>query len=332
MTDAAPRGERERDVPRVAHTAVRPHVRAELAGGIRGLEHRRELGSSDRRHHARGAHRSGTDADLHDGRSRGYEVSHRDGGDDVAGDDGQPESERCDRLERAQHPVLVSVRCVEHEHIRARSGERRRLRRGVAVDADRRGDAQSALGVDGGGVERRAQRARAADRPHEAAVVHHRSEVDPGGGHELERGSAVPHIARVERRELRHGQVAQARVRERVGEAGRRDAPEHFAVVRAHDDPEAGHGGHAFERVRDGRLRREHDGGVVAHGLPLDPPDGGLEFRDGHVLGQHPEPAAPCEGGGEPGPGHRVHVGRDNGDGRSRAVVGRERHVHPARH
>ena len=52
--------------------------------------------------------------------------------------------------ERADHALLVSVRRVDDEHVDARGDERARLGGDVAVDADRRGDAAGARGVDVG--------------------------------------------------------------------------------------------------------------------------------------------------------------------------------------
>ena len=114
-------GQRERDVARVPHPTVGPHVLTEL-GARRGraLEHRGELGTTDAGHHPRRAHRARPDADL----------------DDVgAGLDQRPGAlrrrRRCrpppapggssaaHRAQRLEHPVLVAVRGVDHEAVDA---------------------------------------------------------------------------------------------------------------------------------------------------------------------------------------------------------------------
>ena len=120
ITGCRARGERERDVARVAHAAVGPDVRAELARGVRGLEHRRELRPADGGHHARRAHRPRADADLQDVGAGLDEVGDRVGGDDVARDDRDAEPEVAHDRDGPEHALLVAVRGVDHEHVDAR--------------------------------------------------------------------------------------------------------------------------------------------------------------------------------------------------------------------
>ena len=86
---------------------------------------------------------------------------------------GMPRSRSATARSAREHPLLVTVRGVDDEHVDARGGERPRLRRDVAVDADRGGDAEPPAGVDGGAVQRRAQGAAARERADEVAVVQH---------------------------------------------------------------------------------------------------------------------------------------------------------------
>jgi hypothetical protein len=85
--------------------------------------------------------------------------------------------------------LLMAVRGVEHEHVDARLDEGRGLGGDVAVDADRGGDAQATV-ASTPAVERRPQRAaaaqgaddrrRAAARGEVEARVHHQVERRPG--------------------------------------------------------------------------------------------------------------------------------------------------------
>src|SRR2546422_972355 len=65
------------------------------------------------------------------------------GGDDVPGHDRHPRRNRTDRLERGDHLLLVAVCGVHDEDVDTGRENRFGLRRDVAVDTDRRGDAQA---------------------------------------------------------------------------------------------------------------------------------------------------------------------------------------------
>ena len=77
-----------------AHAAVCPDVGAELTGGLRRLEHRRELRAPNSGHHTGGAHRAGTYPDLQDVRARADEIVNAVGGDDIARHNWQAEVQR----------------------------------------------------------------------------------------------------------------------------------------------------------------------------------------------------------------------------------------------
>ena len=67
---------------------------AELTGGLRRLEHRRELRAPNSGHHTGGAHRAGTYPDLQDVRARADEIVNAVGGDDIARHNWQAEVQR----------------------------------------------------------------------------------------------------------------------------------------------------------------------------------------------------------------------------------------------
>ena len=83
------------------------------------------------------------------------------------------DSARTDR-QRLHHPVLVAVGGVDDEAVDAGVEQRGRAVGDVAVDADRRGDPQAAVGVDRRGVERRAQRAEPGQHADELAGLRDR--------------------------------------------------------------------------------------------------------------------------------------------------------------
>ena len=66
------------------------------------------------------------------------------GGHHVAGRQRQAEVQRRDGLDGVDHLGLVTVRGVDYQHVGAGLGQRARLDRDVAVDADGGGDPQPA--------------------------------------------------------------------------------------------------------------------------------------------------------------------------------------------
>ena len=81
----------------------------------------------------------------------------------------------------------MTVRGVDHEHVHPGGGERLRLDRDVAVDPDRRGDAEPAAGVHAGRYRVERSALAAAERADDVAVVQHRREFEVGRDHEVER-------------------------------------------------------------------------------------------------------------------------------------------------
>ena len=135
-------GEGERDVARVPHSPVGPHVLAEVPGGRRALEHRGELRAPDAGHHPGRAHRAGPDADLDDVGAGLDQCAGALGGDHVAGHHRDRRVERADGAERLDHPVLVAVRGVDDQAVDAGVEQLGRLGPDVAVDPDGGGDPQ----------------------------------------------------------------------------------------------------------------------------------------------------------------------------------------------
>ncbi|CAI7648121.1 unnamed protein product, partial [Penicillium discolor] len=277
--------EREGDVPRVAHPAVGPDVRSGLGGGLCGLQHRGELGTTDRRHHPRRAHRPWSDADLEDRGARVDEIPHAVRGDDVPRDDGEPEPEGRDLLQRPEHALLVAVRGVDDEHVDPGRRERLRFRPDVAVDADRRGDGEATVGVHGRPVQRGAEGAAGAQRPDEVAVVDDRDHLDVRLGDDVEGVPFGADVVRVDGRRAPVHEVAELRVGQRGRETGGREHP---------DDAVDG----------DRRRAGGHDDAVAG---------GGGEQAEGRPSAR--------EHGGDPRPGHRVHVRGDERQRRRGAVV-----------
>ena len=221
------------------------------------------------------------------------EVVHAVGGHDVARDDRDAEAEVARRCARArEHALLVAVRRVDDEHVDAGGGERPRLRGDVAVDADRGGDAAGARRVDGRLVERAAQRAAAAERADDAAVLAARGANSRSGvDDEVER---APRRSRRRRRRARRvppctrsprrasgSAVAEARRRRcirRTSLGAHRCT--HDAVARR----SAAAAASASATVASGPRT---SGGVEPRRLRLDPADGGVQVLQVQVLRQH---------------------------------------------
>ena len=93
----------------------------------------------------------------------------------VAGDDRRVGGDGANLLDGPQRARLVAVSGVDHQHVGAHRQQRLGLRGRVAIDADRNGDAQPAVTIDGRLVDRRAQRTLAGDASDQAPrFVDHR--------------------------------------------------------------------------------------------------------------------------------------------------------------
>jgi uncharacterized protein (TIRG00374 family) len=134
--------QRERDVPRVPHSAVRPHVRLQSPRLSGTLEHGGELGPSHASHHPGGAHRPWPDADLDDVRAGRHQVSDPGRGDHVPRYHRHRRRQPAHSLQRGDHLLLVPVRGVHHEHVRAGVEQHLSLGGHVPVDPDRDPDPQ----------------------------------------------------------------------------------------------------------------------------------------------------------------------------------------------
>ena len=130
------------------------------------------------------------------------------GGDHVARHDRHRPGDRPHRPHRLDRLLLVAVRGVDHEDVDPGGQQGAGLARDVAVDADRGRGEQEAVGVDGGRVERRAQRALAGDHADQALALDDRRRADPGLGEDVEdlrqvgAGRDGQRIARHDLREL----------------------------------------------------------------------------------------------------------------------------------
>ena len=160
-------GQRQRHVPGVPHSAVGPHVAAGVAGGGRALEHGRELRASHAGHHPCRAHRARAHADLDDVGAGGDQLAGALGGDHVAGDDRHVRGQGPDRAQRLDHPLLVAVRGVDDQRVHPGVEDGLGLAGDVAVDPDGRGDRESAAAVErrAGRRSRAARRCGSARRP-----------------------------------------------------------------------------------------------------------------------------------------------------------------------
>ncbi len=244
------RRQRQRHVAGMAHTSVGPHVAAELPCCRSTFDHRGELRPADAGHHPGGAHRAGSDPDLDDRRARGNQVAGGLRRHDVARGQRQPEAQRGHRLDRVEHLELVAVRGVDHQQVHAGLGERAGLGADIAVDAERGGDAQPALVVDGGGVDA------GPDRP-------------GAGQHAGQRAVRPGHHRDVHRRVLE-----QVEHRARVGARGGGDEIGHRDVADPGEPVDADAVGLGDQP--DGAALEHHDRGAVC---PLVDQGGGVRNR-----------------------------------------------------
>ena len=174
------------------------------------------------------------------------------------------------------------------------------LARDVAVDADGGGDAQPAVRVGGGRVQRGAQRALAGEDAGEAAVG-----VDGGGVAggwrassrlKASRGSMSASSSSRSRDMTSESWVKRSTpVRSGVG-----DDTDGAAVLVDDDARVVRPLGQQGQRVGDGLVRGEHDRGVEHQVAALDPGDDVGDDVDRDVLRDDHEPAAPGDGLGHP--------------------------------
>lgn len=152
-------------------------------------------------------------------------------------------------------------------------------------------------------------------------MVPHEGHLDAGVDEQVEGRARAVEVVGVEGGDRAVHEVAESRIRERRGEAGRGDAsgllPRRIAQ---HDDP-GGDRGDDAQRLGDGRARGQFDRRIPGHRLRLHGADRGVQLLQRQVLRQHPETTPTGEGCGEPRAGHRVHVGRHDRDGGARSVA-----------
>ena len=253
------------------------------------------------------------------------------GGDDVARDDRHLRVERADRPQRRRSSAPGGrARCRRPARRRPASSSAFGLGRDVAVDADRGGDPQPAVGVERPGVERGAQRAAAGEDADQPAV---------GVDHRGERG-ARPSCEPVERRPRGVDAGRQRR-------AGRGDMTSRSWVKRSTPAQSAsvttptgrpssttttapcarlGSRASASATVSVGSQR---DRRVVDEVARLDPGDDLGDDVDRDVLRDDGEAAAAGDRLGHPPAGDGGHVRDDERDGRAGAVGRGEVDVEP---
>ncbi len=213
----------------------------------------------------------------------------------------------------------MAVGGVDHQHVGAHGHQCLRLGGRVAVDADGGGDAQPTVGVDGGLVDRRAQRALAGDAADEPARV-----VDHGRNRQslarqavedlVGRGAVLDDHEVAAHHVLQLGEAVEADGIVLGEDAGRR------AVVTDDDECAVGPLVDQAERIADGVGRAQRDRRLVHDVARLHVVDDPLDHVERDVLGQHGEPAATRHGLGHASAGNGGHVGDHDRDRRAEAV------------
>ena len=329
-------GQRQRDVARVPHTAVGPHVAIEFSCCSRAFDDGRELRATHAGHHPGGAHRARPDTDLDDGGSGVDQIAGSGRGHDVPGGQRHAELQAGDRLHRVEHPLLMAVRGVDDQQIDTRLGEVAGLGGDVTVDADRGRNAQPALAVDCGGVDAGPHRTQAGEHTGEATVgLGEHRHIDVGVFEQVE------HLARIgtdrSGDEIRGGDVAYP------GEpvyaaAGRLRDEADGAVLEEDDGGAVGPLVNQGERIGDRGVRRQRDRGVHHEVAALDEVDGVPDRHQRKVLGQNDDSAPARHRLGHAFAGDGGHVGHHHRDRRPRAVhrgqvdVEARRHLRAPRH
>jgi hypothetical protein len=306
-------------------------VRVQLPCRRGAFEHRGELWTTDPGHHPGRAHGAGPDPDLDDVGAGLDEIAHAFGGDDIAGDDRHLDARGPHGPQRIDHPFLVAVGGVQHEHVDAGLDEPAGPRGDVAVDPGGGRHPQPAARVQRRPVERGPQRAAPGQQPDQPPVgvdrrgqpVVHLAEPFEGGrrGHPLRDRHDLP----------RHdpGDLGEAVDPVEVGVG---DHPDRSALLVEHHCRAMGALGQQPEGVGDRRGRRQGDGSVVHQVAALDEGDdiGDDVVRD--VLGDDDQPPPAGHRLGHPPPRHGGHVRHDDGDRRARPVLRGQVDVHPGGH
>ena len=186
--------------------------------------------------------------------------------------------------EGLEHPLLVAVGGVDDQAVDAGRQQTPGLLGDVAVDADRGRDPQPAVLVEGGAVDRRAQRADPGEDPDQCpVVVHGRGQAVPRGGEHVE-GLAWLH------RVLERDHVGGHHVRD-LGEpvdpeaVGLGDHPDRPAVLE-HDGGPMRALGQQGQGVTDRVLGLQRDRGLEHRVARLHPRDHLLDDPSGMSCGR----------------------------------------------
>ena len=242
---------------------------------------------------------------------------------------GRSPATRADRLDGVEHAGLVAVGGVDDEHVDAHLDECLGLRVGVAVDADRDGDHQPAVGVERRAVVRRPERALAGDDAEQPAVgIDHRRDRAAVGREHLERGPGVDAVGDGDQLPAHHG-VELGEAVEPGGIVLGEHADRTVVVVDDHDRP-VGPLVDEPEGVADRVVRRQRDRGLVDLVAALHVVDHRADDVERDVLRQDHDAAAAGDGLGHPLAGHRGHVRHHHGDRRADAVGRRQVDVEAA--
>ena len=168
---AGSRSQGQCNVTGMANTTVSPNVPTRGASGRGAFHHGGELGSAHTRHHAGGAHGSGTHAYFDNVCPTIEKFSRAVSGDDVTGHDGGRGSGRAREANGFNHLSLMAMRGVDHDGVNAKFHQARGTTGDVAIDSYRHRHVQSTLIVGVGPINSGSYTTSRGHYAHEAALL-----------------------------------------------------------------------------------------------------------------------------------------------------------------
>ena len=269
---------------------VGPDTATQLSRGSSALQYGRELRTSDPGQHSGGAHRSGTDADLHDVRARLDQVPGASRRHDVSRDDRYGRRQPPNGGKGVDHSLLMTVGGVQDDQVDLGVEQRASLTRDVPVHAERRGYPKPPLSVGRGSIERRPKGIRASKNADEVAPS-----VDDRGKFATARIQQLECRLRVDRlgdaQNLTRHHLVQLREPVDARAVGLGDDADGLGRV---DDDERTVGSlvQQGQRITDGARWAERECGVMDEMSLLHPTDRVSHHFQRHVLRQDGEPTA----------------------------------------